>query len=343
MKKIDWEVLVNHLTGASSEIEEKAFSDWLSESEENRQFYERIRKMWSAQPGELPELDTERALDHVLSRIRQSSPAAQRKLVSVPIPTRRKPVLNFFTRPYLVRAAAAIVVVVGAIYVLTILTSKREGERISFTFNSMQTLELSDGTRATFDVGSSFAYDKNFAKARAREVFLDGEAYFEVAKNDKSHFIIHAGIGRIEVLGTKFNVRAWEGTKQVVVAVQEGRVSFQTEGNDDTSQVVYLSKDRASRLIEGKSPTPPEEIDISKYLSWMKREFYFQNTPVQEVLNQLERWYNVKVEIADSAMLKDNVTVFIENKPLAENLDLISVVMNVQYVQRGDTIRFVPR
>lgn len=342
MKKIDWEILVNHLTGVSSEIEEEELAAWISEAEENRALYERVKKMWSAERRVFPKPDTEKALNLILSRIRQSSAATETKVIRFAESAGRKRVLSFVTRSYIIRAAAAIVVVVGAIYLLTILTSGREAEKVSVTFSSMQTIELSDGTRVTADIGSSFTYPESFAGARAREVVLDGEAYFDVAKNDKLPFIVRAGAGRIEVLGTKFNVRAWKEDRRIVVAVQEGTVSFQTEGNNDTSKVVYVRDNEASRLVEGELPTTPEEIDISRYLSWMKREIYFRNTPVPEVLSQLERWYNVKIEAADSSMLKNNITVYIENKRLVENLNLISVVMNVQYVQQGDTIRFLP-
>jgi transmembrane sensor len=342
MKKIDWEILVNHLTGVSSEIEEEELAEWLSETEENRTLYERVKITWSAERKALTKPDTEKALNLVLSRIRQSDAATETKVIRFAQSPGRKQALSLTARSYIVRVAAAIVVAVGAIYLLTTLTSRRETGEISLTFNSMQTIELSDGTRVTADIGSSFAYPESFADGHAREVSLEGEAYFDVAKNDRVPFIVRAGAGRIEVLGTKFNVRAWKGDRQIVLAVQEGTVSFQTEGNNDTSKVVYVRDNEASRLIEGQSPTTPEEVDVSRYLSWMKREIYFQNTPVPEVLNQLERWYNVTIETADSSMLRNNITVFIENKRLVENLNLISVVMNAPYVQQGDTIRFLP-
>jgi len=99
-----------------------------------------------------------------------------------------------------------------------------------------------------------------------------------------------------------------------------------------------------SRLSRtGKIPTPAQIIDFSAYLSWMKREIYFQNTPVPEVLRQLERWYNVTILVSDSSLLHENITMFVGNKPLSENLDLLSVIVNARVEQRADTVRFVPR
>jgi transmembrane sensor len=246
--------------------------------------------------------------------------------------------------PLFFRAAAVLFIAIGAFLVFTILTSKRNLDTSTTTFASVQTLQLTDGTKITFDVGSSFKYPKSFEGVSAREVYLDGEAYFEVARNERLPFIIHANGGAIKVLGTSFAVRAWRSDEHVVVAVKEGRVSFQPEINGDTSNVVYLTANTMSSLLRTeKTPTPAERIDFSTYVSWMKKEIYFQNTPVPEVLHQLERWYHVSIQTADSSMLLGNITVFIGNKPLAENLHLLSVIMNMKAEQRGDTVRFVPR
>jgi len=342
MKKIDWDILVRHLTGTSTEKEERELSGWISEKEENRVFYQRVKNLWISGPRASRQPDTEKALSLVMSRIRQSGTAGEARIIPLPPYGRINRAISFASTTYVLRAAAAIVVAVGALYLFTILTSNREPERTSVTFSSMQSLRLPDGTKVTFDVGSSFTYPKEFGSTEEREVFLKGEAFFEVARDEKRPFVIHADGGKIEVLGTKFNVRAWETDHHVVVAVQEGKVSFQSENNRDVKNVVFLAENTMSKLIRGASPTPPERIDITSILSWMKKEIYFQNAPVPEVLHQLERWYGVSIESADTTLLKSNITVFIENKPLRENLNLISVTMNVRYEQEGNTVRFLP-
>jgi len=342
MKKTDWELLANHLTGVASKKEEEELAEWIARSEENSELYARVTKIWSAGCNVFPKLDVDRALNRVWFRIRQRKQFNETSGFALKQHAPGSNVLSPVARLHMIRVAAALVVAVGGIYLLTILFSEREKGTVSLTFSTIQSIEFSDGTRATCDVGSTITYTQSLADARAREVLLDGEAYFDVAKDSTSPFIIRTGIGRVEVLGTKLNVRAWRRNAQVVLAVQEGVVSFQSEGNDDVSKVVYLTKNEASRLTEGQFPSPPESVDISRYLSWMNKEIYFKNTPVAEVLDQLERWYNVTIEIADSSMLKFNITVFIENRPLVENLELISLVMNVQYVRDRNTIRIVP-
>jgi ferric-dicitrate binding protein FerR (iron transport regulator) len=341
MNKIDWEILANHLTGQAADEEQKKLAEWLAGSAENRDFYERLKKVWLAEHKAPPRLDTEKALRLVMSRIQQPSLARQRATPRIRSSFIRRPISEFMTRPYFLRAAAALAVAIG---VFTILTSKRDLETSSVTFATVQTLQLPDGTRITFDVGSSFKYPKSFDGADTREVFFDGEAYFEVTRDDELPFTIHANGGSIKVLGTSFAVRAWRSDEHIVVAVKEGRVSFQPEANDDTSKIVYLTQNTMSKLSRTeKTPTPAERIDFSTYVSWMKKEIYFQNTPVPEVLRQLERWYNVSIQTADSSMAHGNITVFIGNKPLNENLNLLSLILNMKFEQRSDTVRFVPR
>jgi ferric-dicitrate binding protein FerR (iron transport regulator) len=250
-------------------------------------------------------------------------------------------ILPFVRQLYVLRAAAAIVAVVGAISLYLMITSRTSVDQTSMTFSSMQSLRLEDGTKITFDVGSSFAYPKNFQDGKTREVFLMGEAYFDVARNEHHPFVVHANGGKIEVLGTKFNVRAWGPDQTVVVAVQEGKVAFQSEENRNENDVVVLVEHTMSKLMKGASPSPPESADISRYISWMKREAYFQDTSVPEVLSQLERWYHVSIQSNDSTFLKGKITVFVENKPLIDNLRLIAVTMNVRFEQEGEVVRFL--
>ena len=342
MKKLDWDILVNHLTGTSSESEEKKLAVWLAEKRENQVLYDRIRRLWSASPQTGRRPDTEQALKLVLSRIQQAETSRGATITSIPTSRPAKHPPRFVTTAYAWRIAAVLVLFVGAFVSYRIFVSGPGAERASVTFSSMQSLQLPDGTKATFDVGSTFTYPKTFGDGGGREVSLTGEAYFEVARDEKRPFIIHAEGGRIEVLGTKFDVRAWRTDRHITVAVKEGRVSFQSEDNRNEQNVVFLTENSMSSLIPGATPTPAEHIDFAGTLSWMKKEIYFRNAPVPEVLHQLERWYGVTILSSDSTFLNSNITIFIENKPLIDNLNLISVTMNVRHEQTGNMVRFIP-
>jgi transmembrane sensor len=342
MRTIDWNILVNHLTGTSSEAEERELSAWIAEGEHNRILYGRIKDLWTANLNTGRRPDTEEALKLVLSRIQHPEISKQAPITPISsIGAVQRPA-RVFPLSLVMRAAAVLIVVIGAVFLYTLLKSGRASEKTSVTFSTMQSLRLPDGTKVTFDVGSSFTYPKVFGGDGGREVFLKGEAFFEVARDEQHPFIIHADGARVEILGTKFDVRAWGTEEHISVAVQEGKVSFQSEQNKDESNIVLLTANSASTLVRGSTPSPAEPTDITAFLSWMKKEIYFRNTPVPEVLHQLERWYGIDIQTADTAFLKSNITVFIENKPLVDNLKLIDMTMNVRHEQLGNVVRFLP-
>jgi transmembrane sensor len=342
MKNIDWDILVHHLAGTSTKIEESRLAAWMSEKDENRIFVQRLEKVWAMETASAHHPDTEQALNRVLTRIHHAAPTEDAVARMEPAPRNIVHIFTSMSRSYVFRIAAAIVLVVGAFALYRIATTTQDSSQTAVKFGSMQSLELPDGTKVTCDVGSTFAYPKSFGSGGHREVFLKGEAYFDVARDEHRPFVVHADGGKIEVLGTKFNVRAWETDRHIVVAVKEGKVSFQAENNTDSKNIVFLSENNMSTLARGASPLPPEMVDLSAIASWMKKEIYFRNTPVPEVLHQLERWYGVTIGSADSVFLRSNITVFIENKPLTENLRLISATMNVRYEQHGDSVQFHP-
>jgi transmembrane sensor len=124
-------------------------------------------------------------------------------------------------------------------------------------------LTLSDGTRIRLDAGSSLKYPAEFGDEE-RVVFLSGEGFFEVAHNKEKPFVVHANHAIVEVLGTEFNIRAWQPEQRVTVAVAEGRVSLGTEGT--TTQAVELNKGQMSSLPP--NGPPPRRAPLISPSTW---------------------------------------------------------------------------
>jgi transmembrane sensor len=173
-----------------------------------------------------------------------------------------------------------------------------------------------------------------------REVFLDCEGLFEVFHDSKTPFIVHANEAVITVLGTTFNVRSWSRSDQTTVAVVEGRVSLTSDRRSSGQEEVIISKNQVSILPANGSPIAPYNTDISRYLSWRQRQMYFQSVPLGEVLDQLERWYGLKFQLPDASDADHRVTIFLEDQPVDEILEVIALTNNFQYKQDGKKIRF---
>ena len=182
-------------------------------------------------------------------------------------------------------------------------------------------LTLSDGTRIRLDAGSTLRYPESF-RGDGRPVFLSGEGYFEVAPDEDRPFRVHLDRAVVEVLGTRFNVRAWEREQRVTVAVAEGRVAFLSERE---KKDVEIGPGQMSTLTEG-GPSGPRPADIDRHLGWMRREAFFDDAPLRDVLFQLERWYGVQFALEDTSMAAERLSVHIRGESLEGVLELISVL-----------------
>ncbi|WP_316843987.1 FecR family protein [Pedobacter psychrodurus] len=164
------------------------------------------------------------------------------------------------------------------------------------TFNTISTpkggayqIELPDGTRVWLNAGSSLKFPANFPSSE-RKVDLQGEAYFEVAKNALKPFKVECNRQEITVLGTHFNVNAYANEKQIKTTLFEGAVRLNAKGAVSRA----LKPGEEAAFSSGKfliSRTNGEES-----IAWKKGIFQFEDADIATIMRQLERWYNVEVE-----------------------------------------------
>lgn len=153
-------------------------------------------------------------------------------------------------------------------------------------------LLLSDGTKVWLNAGSRFAFPQKF-EGRKREVFLEGEAYFEVAKNDKQPFILSTNSINIEVLGTKFNVNAYKSDDFNETVLLEGSINILGKNKLFNDKILMQPNQKAiyskasNSIVLNPEPTP--EI----YIAWVKGWYQFTNENLEVVLKKVERFYNV--------------------------------------------------
>lgn len=182
-----------------------------------------------------------------------------------------------------------------------------------------------DGTTVTLNAGSRLRYPTQFQSSR-REVFLEGEAFFEVKKDKKHPFIVHLDKGDVEVLGTVFNVNTFK--KQIDVVLLEGKISFNTEKKQRYVLLPgnRLLFDKEKMLCEVKKMEDPS--DIAK---WKEHIFFFQNTPFSDVKDVLSRWYNVEFEIHNNKIYHYSFTLESPKGALTELLHELETISGVSF------------
>lgn len=157
------------------------------------------------------------------------------------------------------------------------------------------TITLKDGSKIHLNSESTIRYLENYGQL-TREIELVGEAFFEVAKDPKHPFIVRAGKITTTALGTSFNVRAFQNEAQASVSLASGRVKVEGDVNyPDSEKDFILHPGEEAIVLENQFIKQP--FDAQKVLSWKDGVIFFDDASLNETLNVLERWYDVKFEV----------------------------------------------
>ncbi|MEX2569379.1 MAG: FecR domain-containing protein [Cyclobacteriaceae bacterium] len=154
-------------------------------------------------------------------------------------------------------------------------------------------LTLQDGSKVILNSGSTLRYVKNFQPDK-RELFLTGEAYFEVVKDSLRPFIVKTGPVSTTALGTSFNISAYENESHVV-ALLTGRVNVTL--NFEESHLIDLYPGEALNVEVENMAHRKHRFQEEKVLAWTRKTILFEQTPMEEAIRVLENWYGVKIEV----------------------------------------------
>ena len=157
-------------------------------------------------------------------------------------------------------------------------------------------LLLSDGTQVWINSGSRLVYAPQFT-GDTREVFLEGEAYFEVAKDASKPFYVRTDAFTINVLGTKFNVKAYKDDMEYTTVLVEGKVSMRVQ-DQFFSKDVILAPNQKLTLMKGQDDFQRSNVDETGfYTNWIYGYLEFKNAHLSDVLKSIQRYYNIDIEL----------------------------------------------
>lgn len=195
-------------------------------------------------------------------------------------------------------------------------------ENIKTPYGAKTSFKLPDGSDVWLNSASALSYQKQFGKIR--EVELSGQAYFNIVKDGKP-FVVKTRYGNIEVSGTSFDVKAFDDDDFETTLV-EGIVKIRNIEN----QVITLKPGQQS-IINPDNEFEINDVKTDLFTSWKDGKLIFINEPFQKVARQLERWYNVKIDIQGEKLEKLGYTGKIEMETFSEVLDLINVTTPIKY------------
>lgn len=234
--------------------------------------------------------------------------------------------LTLYKRNFILTAAAITVITIGIFSWIKINNHSQETVVQSYakiisnaTKGERKKIILKDGSTVWLNSGTQLFYTNDFEGA-TREVLLKGEAFFDVKKQNGKPFIVHSGALDIHVVGTSFNVKAYENENQIETTLYEGEVNVLYNNNKTLSPIKLIPNQKliikkAIPLATAKNNTVKESIIIEKMDStvsesqtveaaWKYNRLEFKDEPLSEIAKKMERWFNVSI-IIESESLKN--------------------------------------
>lgn len=208
---------------------------------------------------------------------------------------------------------------------------------------------LPDSTKVTLNAGSFLGVDKNFG-IQNRNVYLEGEGFFEVAKNKTLPFIVDVSRYKVKAVGTKFNIRAYKDEEESETALVEGKVQILLPGKKrdnvfktlvgNEKFVLQANIDNEINLEEEVKVTPLAQTNLPTHaeIAWIENYIVFENEALGDLVNTLERKYDVSIEIANDEVAKYKYTGSFQNEKIEEVLMALQISYPFTYTINGDKI-----
>lgn len=205
-------------------------------------------------------------------------------------------------------------------------------QEIKAAYGTKTKLYLADGTTVWLNSGSTLKFPVSFGKLKERRVYLDGEGYFEVTKNELKPFYVNTEKVNIKVYGTSFNVFSYGIYNSMSVALVEGEVSLIEEHNDKQKELMKLKPlDVVECDFENNKIRRSSDSKIEKHTAWKDGYMVFYGDSIDFIIQRLEKWYNVDIEIEDKELHNYAFTATFHDEPLEQILHLLGLSSPMEY------------
>lgn len=320
---MDEDIILRFLNKKADDTNLQEIDKWISESAENAKWLFEMEEVWSLK-DELKYSDKkqiEKAYQSFLEKTGQS----QKARISI------KPIY------WKIAAVAAAVVIITLLAVNLFKISSLDSGYYNLSTNinvneidvprgQTVTLTLSDGTKVWLNADTKFIYPSRFS-AKNRSVKIVGEGFFEVEHNKESPFIVQSGDVSTTVLGTKFNVKAYNG-EQIAITLLEGIIEV---SKDKIDNVVRLDKPNQQVTVSKKGFIRKGVVDARVLSQWTVGELYFVDEPLANIANTLERKFNVNIDIQS-----DKLAYTIFNSRIQKDATLIDILNILKETRKLD-------
>jgi transmembrane sensor len=252
----------------------------------------------------------------------------------------RKGLFRLLQRPW--RQLAAGILVLGCVAALYFLlyplkeppvAQKVNWNQLAAPAGERKQFKMPDGSIVWLNAGSKLSYATTF-NTNSREVFLEGEAFFDVVPNSAAPFIVHTGPVRTQVIGTAFNIQAY-GKQALSVTVVRGKVTV----TKNTTALATLTPNKQLRYTATGNQSVIQDVQAENFIAWKNGELILDDISMQEAAEMISRWYNVDLVFKNPKIKKCGITVsFLKGETIREVMEVMSRLNNFKYRTAGNQI-----
>lgn len=314
------ELLAKKLSGNANADEMQLLKNWRKEKVDNDDFAKNAEQLWQI---------SEKYSDRPFVTDKKAAWQAIESKLDVP---QKGKIRQMQPWRKVLRIAALFLCLIGAYWLWNNTTTTTMDEFVAFqTYeNESKEIELPDGSKIWLNENSSIRYATGFQK---RDVTLEGEAFFEVTRMEDSPFEINSGGATTQVLGTSFNIRAYPNEAQVELTVRTGKVAFSDENKKKTR---ILTAGKSANYKKSAQKIIENTIIEPNALAWQTKKLTFISTPFSQVEIDLERYYNVEIEVKNPALSNCRFEGgTFEKAKLSEILELLQITMEWKVSRDG--------
>ncbi len=316
------ELMAKYFSGNINVGEKEQLLNWVDSHEDNRSYFDEMLQLWGAvEDYEAPfEPQVAAAWEKVETRI-ETKPSLTVEHKKVP---EKKGTSG---RRVLLRIAAAVLFLIIATYWWT------SGDQLVTLQTALQSnqFELPDGTQVWLNQHSTIRYKKTFKK---RDIALEGEAFFDVVRDESRPFTISSGETETRVLGTSFNVRAYPEDEEIIVTVTSGSVELAAK--DVPDQKGTLKVNEVGIFQKTEQQLAKAKVENENSISWKTQQLSFNDTSMKAVFEAMERHFGVTFEVANEAIWSCEFFGTYDKPNLQNLLEAMTFAMGLEFEKDGN-------
>lgn len=307
-------IIARVLSGESSSDDILSLSEWLNENEKNRDEFRRLKNYWDADVAFKHSVAPAFSADKLQQKIDvQRRQTDRRQLWRNAIP--------------LIAAACLLFILSTAFFLYN--TNDRTSEYYTLmTGEHTSNFTMEDGTVITLNKNSRLSYSDKYGKS-SRDVKLEGEAYFEVAKDSGKPFQVEMNGASITVLGTHFNIKADAESDDITATLVEGSIRF-----EGAKQNIVMTPNQQLTFSRSTNKVDVKHVDTDPFTSWKDGLLKYKSIPFIELIKELQSTYKVEIQIDSQELMKPTVTVsgtFSQEQSIEQILKVISRSLPIRW------------